>query len=71
MTAIEAAGKQALADNRVVDVNVIDVEETPAGPRPFRLREAYPRRGADHRLRAGLARAGLSSRLRTSDVSLR
>ena len=39
VTAIEAAGKQALADNRVVDVNVIDVEETPAGPRPFRLRE--------------------------------
>ncbi|MDZ7603915.1 MAG: DUF2849 domain-containing protein [Hoeflea sp.] len=39
VTAIEAAGKQALADNRVVDVNVIDVEETSAGPRPFRLRE--------------------------------
>ena len=27
------------ADNRVVDVNVIDVEETESGPRPFRLRE--------------------------------
>ena len=39
VTAIESAGAQALADNRVVDVNVIDVEETPAGPRPFRLRE--------------------------------
>ena len=39
VAAIEAAGEQALADNRVVDVNVIDVEETPAGPRPFRLRE--------------------------------
>lgn len=39
VTAIEAVGVQALADNRVVDVNVIEVEETPGGPRPFRLRE--------------------------------
>tara|TARA_R110002020_G_scaffold5971_17_gene24664 strand:+ start:3396 stop:3719 length:324 start_codon:yes stop_codon:yes gene_type:complete len=39
VTAIESAGAQALADNRVVDVNVIEVEETPAGPRPYRLRE--------------------------------
>ncbi|WP_156174663.1 DUF2849 domain-containing protein [Hoeflea sp. IMCC20628] len=39
VVAITAAGDQALADNRVVDVNVIDIEETPSGPRPFRLRE--------------------------------
>jgi len=39
VAAIEAAGAQALADNRVVDANVIEIEETPAGPRPFRLRE--------------------------------
>ncbi|OCW58178.1 DUF2849 domain-containing protein [Hoeflea olei] len=39
VAALEAAGAQALADNRVVDVNVIDIEETPAGPRPYRLRE--------------------------------
>jgi hypothetical protein len=39
VSAIEAAGRQALADNRVVDVNVIEIEETQAGPRPYRLRE--------------------------------
>ncbi len=39
VAAITAAGDQALADNRVVDVNVIEIEETPSGPRPFRLRE--------------------------------
>jgi hypothetical protein len=37
--AIEAAGHKALADNRVVDVNVIEIEETESGPRPYRLRE--------------------------------
>jgi len=39
VAAITAAGDQALADNRVVDVNVIEIEETEHGPRPFRLRE--------------------------------
>ena len=39
VAAITAAGEQALADNRVVDVNVIEIEETANGPRPFRLRE--------------------------------
>ena len=39
VAALEAAGREAVADNRVVDVNVIDVEETESGPRPFRLRE--------------------------------
>ena len=37
--AIEAAGQQALDDNRIVDVNVIEIEETASGPRPYRLRE--------------------------------
>ena len=37
--ALEAAGEQALADNRVVDVILIDVEETSSGIRPLRLRE--------------------------------
>jgi hypothetical protein len=39
VAAIEAAGHKALADNRVVDVNVIEIEETESGPRPYRLRE--------------------------------
>ena len=37
--ALVAAGDKALADNRVVDVNVIDVEETATGIRALRLRE--------------------------------
>lgn len=37
--ALVAAGDKALADNRVVDVNVIDVEETASGIRALRLRE--------------------------------
>lgn len=39
VAALEAAGQQALADNRVIDVNVIEIEETASGPRPNRLRE--------------------------------
>ena len=37
--ALEQAGRIGLADNRVVDVNVIDVEETGGHIRPLRLRE--------------------------------
>jgi len=37
--ALETAGAQALADNRVVDVVLIDVEENSDGIRPLRLRE--------------------------------
>lgn len=37
--ALESAGKQAQADNSVVDANVIDVEETATGIRALRLRE--------------------------------
>ncbi|PWW03884.1 uncharacterized protein DUF2849 [Hoeflea marina] len=39
VAALVAAGDKALADNRVVDVNIIDVEETATGIRALRLRE--------------------------------
>ncbi|MDX3929385.1 MAG: DUF2849 domain-containing protein [Shinella sp.] len=37
--ALEATGKQAFADNKVVDVNVVDVEEVNGLLRPLRMRE--------------------------------
>lgn len=39
VNALEETGRIALADNRVVDVNVIDVEEEGIHIRPKRLRE--------------------------------
>ena|SRR5215217_4184169 len=39
VSALEVAGKTALADNKVVDVNVIDIEEVDGVLRPLRLRE--------------------------------
>lgn len=36
---LEAIGKQAFADNLVLDVNLIDVEEANGFIRPLRLRE--------------------------------
>ncbi|WP_275790927.1 DUF2849 domain-containing protein [Pararhizobium gei] len=39
VSALESAGKAALADNKVVDVNVIDIEEVDGVLRPLRLRE--------------------------------
>lgn len=36
---LEFAGKQAFAANFVLDVNLIDVEDTESGVRPVRLRE--------------------------------
>ncbi len=36
---LETVGKQAFAANFVLDVNLIDVEETESGIRPVRLRE--------------------------------
>lgn len=38
-SALENTGKQALADNLVVDVNIIDVEERNGTLWPLRLRE--------------------------------
>ena len=39
VTALEAAGKTAFADNKVVDLNVIDIVEEDGILRPLRLRE--------------------------------
>ena len=39
VAALEAIGKQSLADNKVVDVNVIDVQDTNGVLWPLRLRE--------------------------------
>jgi len=39
VAALEAIGKQAYADNKVVDVNVVDVQEIDGMLRPLRLRE--------------------------------
>ncbi len=39
VAALEAAGRQALASNLVVDANVIDVEERDGVLHPLRLRE--------------------------------
>lgn len=37
--ALVGIGVRAQAENRVIDVAVIDVEDTPEGPRALRLRE--------------------------------
>ena len=39
VTALEEIGKKSYADNKVVDVNVIDVQETNGVLWPLRLRE--------------------------------
>lgn len=39
VTALESAGKKAFSDNKVVDVNVIEIEEVDGVLRPLRLRE--------------------------------
>lgn len=39
VAALEAVGKRAYAENKVVDVNVIDVQETEGVLWPLRLRE--------------------------------
>lgn len=39
VTALEATGKQAFDDNKVVDANVVDVEEINGVLRPLRMRE--------------------------------
>ena len=39
VAALESSGKAAFADNKVVDVNVIEIEEKDGVLRPLRLRE--------------------------------
>ncbi|MDO9418608.1 DUF2849 domain-containing protein [Pararhizobium sp.] len=39
VTSLEATGKIAFSDNKVVDVNVVDVEEVGGILRPLRMRE--------------------------------
>lgn len=39
VTCLETTGKKAFADNKVVDVNVIDIEEVDGVLRPLRMRE--------------------------------
>ena len=39
MERLEAIGKQAFAENLVLDVNMIDIEEVDGFIRPLRLRE--------------------------------
>jgi hypothetical protein len=53
VAALEAIGKQAYADNKVVDVNVIDVQETENGLWPLRLRERIRAEGPTMEYAAG------------------
>ncbi|MXN45793.1 DUF2849 domain-containing protein [Shinella kummerowiae] len=53
--ALEATGKQAYADNKVVDVNVVDVEEFDGVLRPLRMRERIRAEGPSISYAAGYA----------------
>ncbi|MGQ3294468.1 MAG: DUF2849 domain-containing protein, partial [Shinella sp.] len=53
--ALEATGKQAYADNKVVDVNVVDVEEVDGVLRPLRMRERIRAEGPSIVYAAGYA----------------
>lgn len=53
--ALEATGKQAFADNKVVDVNVVDVEEVNGVLRPLRMRERIRAEGPSIPYAAGYA----------------
>ncbi len=53
--ALEATGKQAFADNKVVDVNVVDVEEVDGVLRPLRMRERIRAEGPSIAYAAGYA----------------
>ena len=53
--ALEATGKQAFADNKVVDVNVVDVEEVDGVLRPLRMRERIRALGPTIAYAAGYA----------------
>lgn len=56
VAAIEESGRIALADNSVVDVNVIDVEEIGTHIRPTRLRERIRAQGPSIAYLPGAAR---------------
>ncbi|MGQ3277850.1 MAG: DUF2849 domain-containing protein [Shinella sp.] len=53
--ALEATGKQAYADNTVVDDNVVDVEEVDGVLRPLRMRERIRAEGPSIVYAAGYA----------------
>ncbi|HVK90812.1 MAG TPA: DUF2849 domain-containing protein [Mycoplana sp.] len=53
--ALEATGRQAFADNKVVDVNVVDVEEVDGVLRPLRMRERIRAEGPSVPYAAGYA----------------
>ncbi len=53
--ALEATGKQAFSDNKVVDVNIIDVEEVGGVLRPVRMRERIRAEGPSIDYAAGYA----------------
>lgn len=53
--ALEATGKRDFADNKVVDVNVVDVEEVGGVLRPLRMRERIRAEGPSIPYAAGYA----------------
>ena len=53
--ALEATGRQAFADNKVVDVNVVDVEDLGGVLRPLRMRERIRAEGPSIAYAAGYA----------------
>lgn len=57
ITALEEIGKRSLAANEVVDVNVIEVEETDGVIWPLRLRERIRAQGPTMEYAAGFAAA--------------
>lgn len=60
--ALEATGRQAFADNKVVDVNVVDVEEVGGVLRPVRMRERIRAEGPSIAYAAGYS--GLNATVR-------
>ena len=55
--ALEEIGRQSFADNKVVDVNVVDVQEVDGILRPLRLRERIRAEGPTIDYAAGYAAA--------------
>ncbi|MDR6758220.1 hypothetical protein J2Y48_003519 [Mycoplana sp. BE70] len=53
--ALETTGRQAFADNKVVDVNVVDVEDVDGALRPLRMRERIRAEGPSIPYAAGYA----------------